>query len=59
MPGGCHPAHPTPGVDTPLVIRNGTRGGWQEGMVSSPEACPGMDIFLKSRHFEKQAQSYT
>lgn len=34
----------TPGVDTLLVIRNTTRGGWKDGAVSSVGICSGLFI---------------
>lgn len=34
----------TPGVDTLLVIRNSTRGGWRDGFVSSLGICSGLFV---------------
>ena len=34
----------TPGVDTLLVIRNSTRGGWKDGLVSSLGICSGLFV---------------
>lgn len=34
----------TPGVDTLLVIRNTTRGGWKDGAVSSVGICSGLFV---------------
>lgn len=34
----------TPGVDTLLVVRNTTRGGWKDGAVSSLGICSGLFI---------------
>ncbi|WP_250655822.1 LysE family translocator [Alkalimarinus coralli] len=34
----------TPGVDTLLVVRNTTRGGWRDGAVSSLGICSGLFV---------------
>jgi threonine/homoserine/homoserine lactone efflux protein len=34
----------TPGVDTLLVVRNTTRGGWKDGVVSSLGICSGLFV---------------
>ena len=34
----------TPGVDTLLVIRNSTRGGWKDGCASSLGVCSGLFV---------------
>lgn len=34
----------TPGVDTVLVIRNTTRGGWRDGALSSLGICSGLFV---------------
>lgn len=34
----------TPGVDTLLVVRNATRGGWKDGAISSLGICSGLFI---------------
>ncbi len=34
----------TPGVDTMLIIRNTTRGGWRDGAVSSLGICSGLFV---------------
>ncbi len=34
----------TPGVDTVLIIRNTTRGGWRDGMLSSLGICSGLFV---------------
>ncbi len=34
----------TPGVDTLLVIRNTTRGGWRDGAISSLGICSGLFV---------------
>jgi threonine/homoserine/homoserine lactone efflux protein len=34
----------TPGVDTLLIIRNSSRGGWQDGAMSSLGICSGLFI---------------
>lgn len=34
----------TPGVDTLLVVRNTTRGGWKDGAVSSLGICSGLFV---------------
>ena len=34
----------TPGVDTLLVVRNTTRGGWKDGAVSSVGICSGLFV---------------
>ena len=34
----------TPGVDTLLVIRNSSRGGWRDGAVSSLGICSGLFV---------------
>ena len=34
----------TPGVDTVLIIRNTTRGGWRDGMLSSLGICCGLFV---------------
>lgn len=34
----------TPGLDTVLVIRNTTRGGWKDGTVSSLGICSGLFV---------------
>ena len=34
----------TPGMDTMLIIRNTTRGGWKDGAVSSLGICSGLFV---------------
>ena len=34
----------TPGVDTVLIIRNTTRGGWRDGALSSLGICSGLFV---------------
>ena len=34
----------TPGVDTMLIIRNTSRGGWRDGAVSSVGICTGLFV---------------
>ncbi len=34
----------TPGVDTVLIIRNTTRGGWRDGVLSSLGICSGLFV---------------
>jgi threonine/homoserine/homoserine lactone efflux protein len=34
----------TPGVDTMLIIRNSSRGGWRDGAVSSVGICTGLFV---------------